>query len=575
MNNVFLWASGSDPEIIKRCPRHEYIKQGQYGALVFVPAILGFIGMSFAILTITESKYPKYCVTISLLGGVFWSVIVLVFDRFIVSTFRKSNSIWKDIFSIVFISRIIFAFFVGLVVAHPLVMLFFNESIDGAFKEIAINTINKEKESVENKIKNKQDEISIKEKIYNDEISGYNGAHQGVGDIAKEKKQLLFDAKTELNILKAKQIALNNKIEIFCKSFPYNLPDSLKQYNLSKDYIARENALETLKNKDKTQNYLFPFTNYRLLSISYPVSRTENFIIIFFVFIDILPATWKVISKRGVYDEYLESSEQLIKNSEELNRLISDMDKAVSTVIVDEKSKAEKDWAIKIFSDFTNQKSSSKKINTEIASIIDTPPKPGDETGRIEGTPGTNLPEFEFISKQDENKKPLLFPESLILSILALSFSLFMFFYINHAFDKSLKNSTDIVKTDTASKEIKDELFKINNSIGRRRFDEVSIGYIENEINSLIDSGKFKPPYPEYYSIINFIDRPSSTDGLTAAGIDEAWLMAYINIHQADFKYKNNIIDTYKQRESRRDAIIHLVKEETVNGIIKKMKTIY
>ena len=45
---------------------------------------------------------------IYLAGGLVWSSIVFCFDRFIVSTFRKSQSTAKDITSSVFLSRLVF-----------------------------------------------------------------------------------------------------------------------------------------------------------------------------------------------------------------------------------------------------------------------------------------------------------------------------------------------------------------------------------------------------------------------------------------------------------------------------------
>jgi len=122
--SFFLWSAGSDLEVLDRVPRSETIKQIGYGTLVVVPAVLAFFAMSYALSTLTESRL------IYLAGGFVWSLVVFCFDRFIVSTFRKSESTINDLTSMVFISRLAFAAFVGLLVAHPLVMLYFNDSIE-------------------------------------------------------------------------------------------------------------------------------------------------------------------------------------------------------------------------------------------------------------------------------------------------------------------------------------------------------------------------------------------------------------------------------------------------------------
>ena len=140
ITRFFLWCSGSDFDVLERVPRSETIKQVGYGTLVVVPAVLALFAMSYALSTLTTNP------AIYLGGGFVWAMIVFSFDRFIVSTFRKSESIVNDITSTVFLSRLVFAAFVGVLVAHPLVMLYFNDSIeerlaaDGRAKVAAIES---------------------------------------------------------------------------------------------------------------------------------------------------------------------------------------------------------------------------------------------------------------------------------------------------------------------------------------------------------------------------------------------------------------------------------------------------
>lgn len=67
-----------------------------------------------------------------------WAMIVFVFDRFIVSTFKKKDNILKDIFSIVFFFRLIFSIGIGITVSHPLLLLIFSETIEQEIGEMAI-----------------------------------------------------------------------------------------------------------------------------------------------------------------------------------------------------------------------------------------------------------------------------------------------------------------------------------------------------------------------------------------------------------------------------------------------------
>ncbi|MEO7120795.1 MAG: DUF4407 domain-containing protein, partial [Ginsengibacter sp.] len=123
--------AGSDEDILKRCPRSEHIKHAGFGSLVLVPATLALFSMTYAISTFVDNRW------LYILAGLTWAAIVFVFDRFIISTFRKRNSVAQDALSITFLSRIIFSAFVGIAVAHPLVLLYFHESINVNMDEVA------------------------------------------------------------------------------------------------------------------------------------------------------------------------------------------------------------------------------------------------------------------------------------------------------------------------------------------------------------------------------------------------------------------------------------------------------
>src|SRR5687767_3822367 len=87
MWNPFIWLSGADTSIIEKCPRHklyEKIKFSGIGALVLIPAVVGFFSMTYAVSTISNDPWVYYG------GGLGWSLIVLAIDRLLVSTTNKS-----------------------------------------------------------------------------------------------------------------------------------------------------------------------------------------------------------------------------------------------------------------------------------------------------------------------------------------------------------------------------------------------------------------------------------------------------------------------------------------------------
>src|SRR5947209_2813349 len=125
----FWWCAGADKDVLNNCPRSERIKHAGYGSLILVPAILAFFSSSYALSTFINNRNAY------LAGAVTWALIVFAIDRVIISTFRKGAAIRNDLASVSFIARLIFAILVGFVVAHPLVMFYFDSSIEGRLDE--------------------------------------------------------------------------------------------------------------------------------------------------------------------------------------------------------------------------------------------------------------------------------------------------------------------------------------------------------------------------------------------------------------------------------------------------------
>ena len=70
----------------------------------------------------------------------------------------------------------------------------------------------------------------------------------------------------------------------------------INRLTFSRDYLEREKALS------------------RLTASNSIIKVTTWFFIIFFMLVDILPVTWKGLTSRGPYDEYLNEVELRIKN---------------------------------------------------------------------------------------------------------------------------------------------------------------------------------------------------------------------------------------------------------------------
>ena len=315
-----ILCAGSDEDILEKCPRSERIKHAGFGALVLVPATLGFFSMTYALSTFVPSPF------LYVPAGLLWALIVFIFDRFIVSSFRKKQSILKDVTSATFISRLVFSAFVGVAVAHPLVLLYFRESINVNMDEVAhakidsienayrlqVNGYRLQNDTIDNNIKALSDTIHRQESILHDEIKGVVRGDESTTGIAGEGPTFKYDT-AYLHRLYGDlaQMGIANQARKAANLALMAQLDSVRgakiaRLTFSRDYLEREKALGRL-------------------SAANPVIRvTTWFMILFFVFIDILPVTWKGLTNRGPYDEFLNETELRIRNEQRMKMLDSD-----------------------------------------------------------------------------------------------------------------------------------------------------------------------------------------------------------------------------------------------------------
>jgi hypothetical protein len=305
-----IGCAGSDEDILKRCPRSEHIKHAGFGALVLVPATLGLFSMTYAISTFVKSPY------LYVLAGIVWAGIVFIFDRFIISTFRKKGSILKDISSLTFLSRVVFSAFVGIAVAHPLVLLYFHESIEVNMDEVAHakvdsieNVYQLQRESlqlqtdtIDRNLIAISDTIHTQEGILHDEIKGVVRGDDRTTGRAGEGPTFKYDTaylnRLYYDLVQTKQQNEAKKTEnnIAIIKLDSARQSKINRLTFSRDYLERENALS------------------RLTASNSIIRITTWFLILFFILVDILPVTWKGLTSRGPCDEYLNEIEFRIKN---------------------------------------------------------------------------------------------------------------------------------------------------------------------------------------------------------------------------------------------------------------------
>ncbi|MBK6948923.1 MAG: DUF4407 domain-containing protein [Haliscomenobacter sp.] len=307
--SFFVWSAGSDRQVLDRCGKSEHIKHAGYGGLVWVPAILGLFSMIYAISTLTD-KWPVFVA-----AGTVWALIVFIFDRFIVSTFRKSESPRKDILSFLFFSRLLFSIGIGIVVSHPLVLLVFDDSLrqellsmqdEGEEKlfsdyETSINVVRARDSLLKAEIEAKLFERQCKEKLLLFEMSGKDttlncGTTSGMqqyGPRSREIKEEITYLNAEIADLRLRNFDKINENNQEIAKLQKEREGKIAGFRdrFSTNYLAREIALERLMKEEVGGQ---------------TVRWTMWFLMVFFILVDILPVSFKAATKPGEYDRLLE-----------------------------------------------------------------------------------------------------------------------------------------------------------------------------------------------------------------------------------------------------------------------------
>lgn len=324
VNQFFLWCAGSNTQLLAQCSQSEKIKHIGFGTLVLVPAILAFVSMTFALSTVNGIQDKTL---IHYLGGLVWGLIIFSFDRFIVSTHRRKMSNKKEVQSPVFFLRFGFALILGIVISHPLVMLYFDGSIKDQIQENAegqrknieleydqrISRVESQLFYLDSLLGAKEKARDEQELVVAKEIDGevvknakgeiVTTGIYGKGPSAEKKINYLNQLQKELDVLKNAQNTEKTDLQEEISDLKRAQKKAIEAFTVSHDYLKRELALEQLKEKNGI------------------VGLTQFFLILLFVLVDILPFVFKSFAPFGMYDRILHDDESLIKEIDNSSRI--------------------------------------------------------------------------------------------------------------------------------------------------------------------------------------------------------------------------------------------------------------
>ncbi|MGB1874779.1 MAG: DUF4407 domain-containing protein [Akkermansiaceae bacterium] len=177
---AFFWLSGAGTETLEQCPNWEQRKYVAYGATVLVPCVFAFIACSYALSTLTENNWVIFPV------AAVWSFIIMAIDRALLASYRPFLSPLKKFGQ--FSLRFVVACLMGLTIAHPLVLLMFQDTVSGVIEEDRTAQIEQTKETFQKEKLVKRAEIRQQEAAIAKQREKWNDSFNAKFLIAEQKQ---------------------------------------------------------------------------------------------------------------------------------------------------------------------------------------------------------------------------------------------------------------------------------------------------------------------------------------------------------------------------------------------------
>jgi len=334
IETMFLWSSGAHVETLRKVPEEKSKYFGIGGTIIFTALMATFAG-GYAVNLAFDN------ITISILFGIFWGLLIFNLDRYIVSSFgigdgKKTISRQELIEAA---PRLMMAIILGIVISTPLELKLFQKEITSEIselntkqfsvhdstvrilleKQIIPNT--KEIKDLESQIDKKNEELKIKEVKRDQANSEMIKEAEGTSGTMKRGKGPLFKEK-ELNYnnLKDEYTQLKEEYDVLYKSNKKRI-ESLKSKkdNILEKFKIDEEGYATIKRKNdglmaqlKALDSLTSKNTFLLIA--------KWLITLLFIFIEIAPVLFKMMTERGPYDDLMDQIKYEYKVSQLLKK---------------------------------------------------------------------------------------------------------------------------------------------------------------------------------------------------------------------------------------------------------------
>jgi hypothetical protein len=303
LNSFFIFCSGSDSGLLKKCPT-ETSKYVGIGATVFFTGLFAALAGGYALYTVFDNIWA------ALFFGTLWGLMIFNLDRFIVASMRKEGRTSRELLTAS--PRIILAILISIVIAKPLELKIFDKEIQPELIVMEQEKFAVQEAKVDSRFRFTQDSLkqeltSIRDaitaqtikrndlvRIAQEEADGTGGSRKkNPGPIYKIKKADADRADLELQ-----------QLIVASKSKTDQLESQIAENDLA---IKKEIASWGRKKIDGPAARIEALD--RLTAESNAMWWAHWFIVLLFIALETSPVFVKLISSRGPYDRLLKMEE--------------------------------------------------------------------------------------------------------------------------------------------------------------------------------------------------------------------------------------------------------------------------
>lgn len=330
LNKFLWWCAGANIEVLEEC-KTDHAKYFGVGGTILFTALMASLAGGYAFETAFHSQ------PLSIVFGLFWGLLIFNLDRYIVSTIGKGDGTqkitweeWK-----IAMPRLLMAILLGFVISTPLELKLFEDEIEleiTANKNSQIeerkNQLNSEFAEIsvyEAKIESLRDQINTKreekDKYYDEYICERDGTcgtgKKGRGPEYLEKKQRYESSLADFKSVESTNVSqiseIKTKLDILYGEKKYREKEYIEAADKNLGLLARLDALSRLTKQSTT--LLF----------------SKWLITLLFIFIEVAPVLFKLMSESGPYDDIMDRIKHET-NVQEMQK-ISDINDEINTNI--------------------------------------------------------------------------------------------------------------------------------------------------------------------------------------------------------------------------------------------------